>query len=107
LAFHSCSWKRSEAPAQWIVEPPTALTIQAGSPAKSFATRHVPEVVRGSSQEICPKLAHSSFWKSSISWRPPASRITVSTPFIASSAPSVPPPAPEPITTTTESSFKL
>jgi hypothetical protein len=60
-AFHSCSWKRRLAPAQWIVVPPTASTIQAGSPEKSVASRQSPLVVRGSSQVSCPKASHSSF----------------------------------------------
>jgi len=50
-----------------MVEPPTALTIQAGRLGKSFATRQLPDVVRLSSQEICEKLFHSSFTKSWIS----------------------------------------
>jgi hypothetical protein len=44
-----------------VVEPPTVLQIQAGRPAKSLATRQVPEVVRLSSQESWPKEPHSSF----------------------------------------------
>ena len=52
---------RLEAPAQCVVEPPTAFTIQAGSPLKSLATRQLPKLVRLSSHEIWPKLPHSSF----------------------------------------------
>src|SRR5207237_10337395 len=44
--------------------------------------------------------------KSWFSMRGPASRITTLTPFCASSLPSVPPPAPEPMITTTPLSFK-
>ena len=58
--WNSCSWRRREAPAQCTVEPPTALTIQAGSPEKSFATRQSPLVVRASSQATWLKLGHSS-----------------------------------------------
>src|SRR5262245_30749360 len=89
-----------------MVEPPTALTIQAGSPEKSLATRQLPEVVRLSSQEICTKFAHSLLTNSSISTRGPASRQTTSMPFCANSLDRVPPPAPEPMTTTTPSLFK-
>jgi hypothetical protein len=42
------------------VVPPTALTIHAGRPEKSFATRQSPLVVRGSVHANCPKLSHSS-----------------------------------------------
>jgi len=105
LTLNSCSSKRSDAPAQCTVEPPTALTIQAGMLGKSLWTRHVPDVVRMSLQASCMKLSHSSLMKSGISKRPPASRITTFTPFCASSLPSVPPPAPEPMITTTPSSF--
>ena len=96
---------RREAPAQWVVVPPTVLQIQAGRPAKSRATRQLPEVVRLSSHEICRKLFHSSFWKVSMLSCLPASSITTLMPFWASSLPSVPPPAPEPTITTTESSL--
>src|SRR5262245_60971577 len=89
-----------------MVEPPTAFTIHAGRPAKSLATRQVPEVVRLSSQEILTKFAHSLLTNLSFSTRGPASRQTTSMPFCASSLESVPPPAPEPITTTTWSSFR-
>ena len=63
LALNSCSWKRSEAPAQWVVVPPTVLQIQAGRPGKSLATRQLPEVVRLSSQASWAKLPHSSLTK--------------------------------------------
>jgi hypothetical protein len=89
-----------------MVEPPTAFTIQAGRFGKSWATRQLPEVVRLSSQEMLTKLCHSSLTKSSISMRGPASRMTTSMPFCASSLPNVPPPAPEPTMTTTPSSFR-
>src|SRR3954469_365417 len=106
LILNSCSSKRSEAPAQCVVEPPTALTIQAGRLAKSLATRQLPEVVRMSVQASWVKLSHSSLTKSCSSIREPASRITTLTPFCASSLPSVPPPAPEPTITTTPLSFR-
>src|SRR5579859_6825304 len=98
---------RSEAPAQWTVEPPTDLTIQAGRPAKSLATRQVPDVVRLSSHEILRNMPHSSLLKSAISTRLPASRQTTLTPFCANSFDRLPPPAPEPTTTTTLSSVRL
>src|ERR1700735_3809015 len=105
-ALNSCSWTRSEAPAQCTAEPPTDLTIHAGRLGKSCATRQEPDVVRMSFQASWVKLAHSSLMKSGISWRPPASRITTLMPFCASSLPSVPPPAPEPTMQTTVSSFR-
>jgi hypothetical protein len=80
------------------------LTIQAGRPGKSLATRQLPDVVRWSSQASWPKESHSSLMKSEYSTRGPASRMTTSIPFCASSLPSVPPPAPEPMMTTTLSS---
>src|SRR5215469_6629671 len=89
-----------------MVEPPTALTIQAGRPGKSLCTRQLPEVVRASFQASWVKLSHSSLMKSWFSMRGPASRITTLTPFCASSLPSVPPPAPEPTITTTPLSFR-
>src|SRR3954467_12142688 len=64
FTLNSCSSNRSDAPAQCVVEPPTALTIQAGRPEKSFATRHVPDVVRASVQASWEKLSHSSLTKS-------------------------------------------
>src|SRR5882757_10166894 len=106
LILNSCSSKRSEAPAQCVVEPPTAFTIHAGRLAKSLATRQLPDVVRMSVQASWVKLSHSSLTKSCSSMREPASRITTLTPFCASSLPSVPPPAPEPTITTTPLSFR-
>src|SRR5215469_2943373 len=106
LVLNSCSSKRSDAPAQWVVEPPTAFTIQAGILGKSLATRQLPDVVRMSDQASWEKLSHSSLTKSWFSMRGPASRMTTLTPFCASSLPSVPPPAPDPTTTTTSESFK-
>ena len=50
-------------------------------------------------------IVYSSLTKSWISYRGPASRQTTLTPFWASSFESVPPPAPEPTTTTTLSSL--
>src|SRR5216684_3017992 len=106
LTRNSCSSKRSDAPAQWTVEPPTDFTIHAGRLGKSLATRQSPDVVRISVHASCVKLSHSLLMKSWSSVRGPASRITALTPFCASSLPSVPPPAPEPIMTTTLSSFR-
>ena len=63
-------------------------------------------MVRMSFQASWPKLSHSSLTKSSISWRGPASRMTTLMPLWASSLASVPPPAPEPMMTTTVSSVK-
>src|SRR3954466_6450661 len=97
---------RGVAPDQCVVEPPTALTIHAGRFGKSFATRQLPDVVRMSDQASCEKLSHSSLTKSCSSMRAPASRITTLTPFCAISLPSVPPPAPEPMITTTPLSFR-
>ena len=59
-ALNSWSLKRGQAPAQWVVVPPTALTVQAGRSGKSVATRQVPDVVRGSSQAIWLNAGHSS-----------------------------------------------
>src|SRR4030081_2832871 len=78
----------------------------AGRLAKSLPTRQLPDVVRISVQASCVKLSHSLLMKSCSSVRGPASRITTLTPFWASSLPKVPPPAPEPTTTTTPSSFR-
>src|SRR5712671_4852563 len=64
LILNSCSSKRSEAPAQCVVEPPTALTIQAGRLGKSFETCQLPDVVRMSDQASWLKLSHSSLMKS-------------------------------------------
>ena len=51
---------RGQQPAQCTVVPPTVLQIHAGRFGKSFATRHEPDVVRGSSQAIWLKAGHSS-----------------------------------------------
>src|ERR1700748_2469087 len=104
--LNSCSSTRSDAPAQWTVDPPTDLTIHAGKFGKSLATRQLPDVVRMSSHASCVKLSHSLLMKSWISLRAPASRITTLMPFWASSFPSVPPPAPDPTMPTTPSSFR-
>lgn len=103
---NSCSWKRSDAPAQWVVVPPTVLQIHAGRPAKSFARRQVPLVVSGSSQASWLNDFHSSLMKLLGDCTPPASSTTTLMPFWYSSLASVPPPAPEPMMTTTESSPK-
>ena len=60
-AVNSCAMNRGVAPDQWVVDPPTALTIQAGRFGKSFDTRHDPLVVRMSSQAIWANARHSSF----------------------------------------------
>ena len=57
--------KRGVAPAQWVVVPPTALTIQVGRLGKSVATRQDPDVVRLSSQAIWLNAGHSSLTQSS------------------------------------------
>ena len=49
-ARNSCVCRRSGAPAEWVVVPPTVLQMPAGKPEKSFATLQLPEVVRGPSQ---------------------------------------------------------
>ena len=59
-ALNSWAMNRGVAPDQWVVEPPTALTIQAGRFGKSFATRQEPLVVRVSSQAIWLNASHSS-----------------------------------------------
>ena len=48
-----------------MVEPPTALTTQAGRFGKLRDTRQEPLVVRMSSQAIWLNAAHSSFTQSS------------------------------------------
>jgi hypothetical protein len=98
---NSCSLKRGHAPAQCVVVPPTILHVHAGRPGKSRAILHDPEVVRGSSQAILLNASHSSFTKSSWVRRGPASSSTTRTPCWQSSLARVPPPAPDPITTTT------
>src|SRR5882672_3790963 len=95
---------RSDAPAQCAVVPPTVLHIHAGKPGKSFATRHDPDVVRLSSHASWPNDAHSSLMKVAGDSRLPASNSTTLMPFWHNSFASVPPPAPEPMTTTTPSS---
>src|SRR5208282_1001928 len=88
------------------VVPPTSLQVHAGKSGDVFATYQEPEVVRGSNQVKRPNIPSSSFWKSAISMRFPASRTTDEIPFCASSFASVPPPAPEPMITTTDESFR-
>src|SRR6202171_1591056 len=95
---------RSDAPAQCVVVPPTVLQIHVGRPEKSLATRHEPDVVRLSSQASWPKEAHSSLMNVAGDSRLPASSSTTFTPCLHNPFASVPPPAPEPITTMTESS---
>src|SRR6202011_5324261 len=95
---------RSDAPAQWVVVPPTVLQSHVGRPEKSLATRHVPDVVRLSHQASGPKDAHSSLMNVAGDSRLPASNSTTFTPCLHNSFASVPPPAPEPMTTTTEPS---
>src|SRR5512140_561520 len=96
---------RSDAPAQCVVVPPTVLQIHAGRPEKSLATRHVPDVVRLSSHANWPNDAHSSLMNVAGDSRLPASSRTTLAPLLHNSFASVPPPAPEPMTTTTESSL--
>jgi hypothetical protein len=100
----SQSLKRGQQPAQCTVVPPTALQVQVGRLGKSFVIRHDPEVVRLSSQASCAKEGHSSSMKSSGPWCAPASSSTTGTPAWHSSLASVPPPAPEPMMTTTSAS---
>src|SRR3979411_3309478 len=95
---------RSDAPAQCVVVPPTVLQIHVGRPEKSLATRHEPDVVRLSSQPSRPKEAHSSLINGAGDSRLPASSSTTFTPCLHNSFARVPPPAPEPMTTTTEAS---
>ena len=106
LVLNSCSWKRSEAPAQCVVVPPTVLQIQAGRFGKSLATRQEPEVERGSVHASCENEGHSSLMNAPVDWRSPASSTTTSMPFCASSLARVPPPAPLPTTTTTPESSR-
>src|ERR1700744_5358702 len=98
---------RRLAPAQCVVVPPTVLQIHAGRFGKSFATRHEPDVVRVSSHESILKASHSDVEKSPCVCDLPASSTTTSMPFCASSFASVPPPAPDPMTTTTLPSLCL
>src|SRR5689334_11586775 len=70
--LNSWSSNRNDAPAQWTVDPPTDLTIQAGRLAKSLATRQLPDVVRISFHASCVKLSHSLLTKSCSSMRGPA-----------------------------------
>ncbi len=66
--------------------------------------RQEPEVVRGSPQLSWLNEGHSSLMKVAGDSRLPASSSTTGTPFWHSSLARVPPPAPEPMITTTESS---
>src|SRR5579859_1721021 len=97
---------RSAQAPQCTVVPPTSLQVHAGRSGEVFATYHEPDVVRGSNQVKSPNMASSSFLKSEISMRLPASSTTDEMPFCASSFASVPPPAPEPMITTTDESFR-
>jgi hypothetical protein len=94
---------RGVAPAQWVVVPPTALTIQDGRFGKSRVIRYEPLVVRMSNQAIWLNASHSSLTQSPGCRNGPASSTTQSTPWVASSCAMVPPPAPEPMITTTGS----
>src|SRR5579885_151723 len=105
LAWNSCSCSRSDAPAQWTVVPPTVLQIHAGRFGKSFAMRQVPDVVRLSSHASWLNANHSSLRNVAGDWRCPASSRTTFRPLRQSSLASVPPPAPEPTISTTESSL--
>jgi len=64
-----------------VVVPPTVLQIQAGRPAKSFATRQLPEVVRVSSQASWLNDFHSSLMKLALLCAAPASSTTTLMPF--------------------------
>src|SRR6185437_10652087 len=97
--------RKAQAP-QCTVVPPTCLQVHAGRSGDVFATYQEPDVVRGSSQVKSANMASSSFLKSAISRRLPASSTTDEMPFCASSFASVPPPAPEPIITTTDESLR-
>ena len=66
--MNSCSWMRSDAPAQCVVVPPTVLQIHAGRLGKSFAIRQVPDVVRLSSHASWLKANHSSLRKVAEDW---------------------------------------
>src|SRR6202171_1977413 len=95
---------RSDAPAQCVVVPPTVWRFHDASTEKSLATRHEPDVVRLSNQASWPKEAHSSLMNVAGDSRLPASSSTTFTPCLHNSFARVPPPAPEPMTTTTEPS---
>ncbi len=95
---------RRLAPAQCVVVPPTVLQIHAGRFGKSLAMRQLPEVVRVSLQASWLNEGHSSLTKVPWFCRAPASSSTTGMPFWQSSLARVPPPAPEPMITTTESS---
>ncbi len=65
--LNSCSWKRSDAPAQCTVEPPTAFTIQAGRLGNVLAIGHGPVACRLSFQASWANESHSSLTKSKVS----------------------------------------
>jgi len=102
--LNSKSRKRRAMPAQCTVLPPTALTIQAGRLGLFSARCQPPAAMRLSSQEIFLNIAHSSFSMSSRVKRLPASSTTLRIFCLASALARVPPPAPEPMITTTLSS---
>ena len=70
--------------------------------------RHGPRAGRGARVEPRKEIEHRDFvvLKWAISMCFPASRTTTEMPFCASSLASVPPPAPEPMITTTAESFR-
>jgi hypothetical protein len=87
------------------VDPPTALTIQAGRPEKSLATRQSPEVVRMSARPSWPKALPLVIDVVLGQVAPAGFQSDDLDALLASSLASTPPPAPVPMTTTTLSSF--
>jgi hypothetical protein len=85
-----------------VVVSPTVLQTHDGRLGKSFARRQVPDVLRLSSHASCERDFHSSLMKVAQDCKAPAFRTKPLMPFRANSLASVPPPAPEPMMTTTE-----
>jgi hypothetical protein len=105
LARTSHGRRRGVAPVQCSVVPPTPFAIHTGRFGELCVTPQVPEVVRGSSQLSCANAAPGSWENSAIDPRRPASNSTTRMPRRVSSCARVPPPAPEPMMTTTPSSL--
>jgi len=84
---------------------PHGLADPGGQPGKVLG--HAPAARRGAcvSQASWLNDFHSSLMKLALLWAPPASSTTTLMPFWHNSLASVPPPAPDPMMTTTESSF--